>query len=368
MQDESHQDGRGNTALEEAGRHGDQVHVETGGRTFGGHSYLLSLQVDIVMCSIGRYLRPREYNLLSLTCRHLKREMRFEGGSNDDESLLLLNSNVNQVFFRQTGCLFFGTEEWLKAFGIELDNVSLLNLETYRTLHSPCPFRGDGNKTVKETHALMYVPKTINGSPVNMEVLSALCPKIVQDPDPEVWGGDLIDLLLEEDQPADAYHMPDDSPGVPWFSPFLNYKICGKAKDIAVSESCWMLFYLGDDHGLIPDSRGKSFSQHLDMLRKVNEQINSETKLSRNGELLRGDGYEVLSALEVAIAATLIYSKTGQRIIPADPDTFTLTKYYAVGYNRIIIGQNNDDTGLFGFYQVSGPNSCGICAARKLRC
>jgi len=48
----------------------------------------------------------------------------------------------------------------------------------------------------------------------------------------------------------------------------------------------------------------------LDLISDINKHIDKNCIIGRNGEILEGDGYEVLSALELAIAASLIYTKT----------------------------------------------------------
>jgi len=52
--------------------------------------------------------------------------------------------------------------------------------------------------------------------------------------------------------------------------------------------------------------------------------------------------------------------------LPEIPHTFSLTKYIGLGWSRIIIGENNDTTGLFGFYNDS-KNSVGVSICRKFK-
>ena len=104
----------------------------------------------------------------------------------------------------------------------------------------------------------------------------------------------------------------------------------------------------------------------LQLLTAANQLVDTGSVLGRNGELLSGEGYEVLSALEVAIVAALVLCVTRQRILPREPKTFAITKYIAQGYNRTIIGDSNDETGLFGYYHVSADEQIGVCAARRL--
>mmetsp|Transcript_69360 Transcript_69360/g.144650 ORF Transcript_69360/g.144650 Transcript_69360/m.144650 type:complete len:348 (-) Transcript_69360:125-1168(-) len=338
-----------------------------------GKRSLLTLDINLIMCHVGHFLRMNDYLMLSLACKDLSDQLRFQQDV-QDEQLLYISGNVNQIFFRQTGVLFFGSEEWDTTFGIKLseDSVSLLGIEEFRLLNSPCPFDLDTSKKVKDTHALIFVPHIVSGNKkVNMELLSALCPSIVQDPDPAAWGGYVEDVLLAEEQPL-GVQIPDEQPGVPGYQRSVphfgkwNFVSCGQAKDIAIDQSGWLLFYVGKD-GLIPESRGLAFTDSVDLLRKVNRTIDPDSKLGRNGELLAGTGYEILGSLEVAIAASMIFSKTSMRILPAEPErTFAITKYIGKGYNRIIIGENNPSTGLFGWYRSPNDSEVGICSARKL--
>lgn len=87
-----------------------------------------------------------------------------------------------------------------------------------------------------------------------------------------------------------------------------------------------MLIYVGDDHGILPGSRGQSFRSMLHILENLNKKIDDESILGCNGEILNGKGYETLNVLEVAIACTLIFKKSGQRILPSQPKTFTITR------------------------------------------
>jgi len=87
-----------------------------------------------------------------------------------------------------------------------------------------------------------------------------------------------------------------------------------------------MLIYIGDDHGLIPGSRGLSFKDMLNKLNDINLKVDQNSKIGCNGELVEGNGYESLNFLEMAIACTLILKKTGIRILPNNPHTFTITR------------------------------------------
>jgi hypothetical protein len=337
---------------------------------FVGHMRLDELQADLVMCHIGHFLRMKEYLTLSLSSKCLYQQLRFRT-TEQNAQLLYVSGNVNQIFFRQTGVTFFGSEEWESTFGVhDLGEVALLSMDAFHALHVPCPFSAD--KLVKDTHALVFVPDRIptatGDEPVTFPVLGRLCPSILKDSKPSVWGGYLALELLAQEQPEGA-EIPDDEPGVPCFRfppEQLKFVDCGTGNDLAVPRRQWLLFYIGQDHGLIPGSRGASFADSLQLLRAANQAIDASSELGRNGELLHGEGYEVLSALEVAIVAALVLTKTQQRILPQEPRTFAITKYIAQGFNRVIIGESNDATGLFGFYHVGGDEEVGVCAARQL--
>mmetsp|Transcript_37808 Transcript_37808/g.89461 ORF Transcript_37808/g.89461 Transcript_37808/m.89461 type:complete len:321 (-) Transcript_37808:102-1064(-) len=315
----------------------------------------------------------KEYLALSLSSKFFYDQLRFQTDM-QNEQLLYISGNVNQIFFRQTGVTFFGSEEWENTFGIRIleDSVSLLSMDAFSTLHAPCPFTP--GKLVKDTHALVYVPDRIptergEEEAVSFPVLGRLCPSILQDPDPAVWGGDLQEALLAWEQPEGAI-IPDTQPGVPGYR-FLMSRLefidCGKGIDLTVPRKSWILFYVGDDHGLVPESRGEAFWQNVRRLQGVNQEfVDPDNRLGRNGELRAGTGYEIMGALEIAIIAALIYSKTRQRILPSEPKTFAVTKYIAMGHNRTIIGDSNDATGLFGFYSVGDDDELGVCAARRL--
>jgi len=64
----------------------------------------------------------------------------------------------------------------------------------------------------------------------------------------------------------------------------------------------------------------------LGKLNCINKNIDSESKIGCNGELIEGKGYETLNFLEMAIACTLILKKTGVRILPNNPHSFTITR------------------------------------------
>ena len=74
----------------------------------------------------------------------------------------------------------------------------------------------------------------------------------------------------------------------------------------------------------------------------------------------------LLFMLMLCIVAALVLTKTQQRILPMEPKTFAITKYIAKGYNRTIIGDNNDTTGLFWWYFTSGDEEIGVSTARRL--
>ena len=71
----------------------------------------------------------------------------------------------------------FGKAEWATYFG-DIGQEPPLPDNIDAILNSPCPFFGDKNKKVKDTHELVLIPATIGGEPLTLNKLQ----EIIQNP------------------------------------------------------------------------------------------------------------------------------------------------------------------------------------------
>jgi len=109
-------------------------------------------------------------------------------------------------------------------------------------LYSKCLISENYKKYVYDTHALFYIPSHIDNQPLNMQVLSKLCPSIVQNPDPEKWGGNIEDVMLHQQQPKNIKQFGDDNVDL-WGWDWENTKFIhhGLAKNISPECNEWIL-------------------------------------------------------------------------------------------------------------------------------
>ena len=199
----------------------------------------------------------------------------------------------------------FGKKEWERYFGdVGIEPPLPANIE--KILNEPCSFWPD--KKVKETHLLVLIPNTVNGKPFTMNYL-----------------GELI-------QKPKSGH----STKYKYYSDYIKEAVGDKSYP-----SHWLLM----TRDIIPGSKYKGYSKCSDMI--------------ANHRRKTGKPYELPYLLEATASILMHYVKTGERLYPNDPWTYTFSQD---------VNKAKDSLGVGGFvagglfvdydYGVLGVVSC----------
>ena len=183
-------------------------------------------------------------------------------------STLTAKDNVSSSILSIT----FGKADWEKYFGdIGLEPPLPANIE--EILNEPCSFWPD--KKVKETHLLVLIPDTVNGNPFTMNYLEEL----IQKPKSE-------------------------------HSTKYKYYYDGAKK--AVGDKSYPSHWVLMTRDIIPGSKGKQCKKCHNMIAKHRKKT--------------GLTYEFPHLLEATASILMHYVKTGERLYPDDPWTFTCSQ------------------------------------------
>jgi len=201
----------------------------------------------------------------------------------------------------------FGKAQWNKYFG-DIGVESPLPKNIDKILNIPCPYWN--GKRVKETHILVLIPKTINGKPLTLNTLQEL----IQNP---------------KQGHATKYRSHNEK---------LNKELGGQS----IPKSYWALI----TKDVLPNSRRKTYSEQQ--------------------ALIKGP-YVVPGALEVATGILVHHVKSGEKLYPEKPYTYTRCKEKLSNGNRVVVGafqpaglrvfddyfgdSRHDDRGLGGIWK-----------------
>ena len=166
----------------------------------------------------------------------------------------------------------FGKKEWKKYFGdIGIEPPLPTNIE--KILNEPCSFWPD--KKVKETHLLVLIPNTVNGSPFTMNYLEELIQK-----------------------PMSGYATKYE-----YYPNYVKEAVGDKSYP-----SHWILF----TKDIIPGSRGRLYKDCCDMVANHSKET--------------GVPYELPHLLEAATSILIHYFKTEEKIYSDNPWTWTYSQ------------------------------------------
>lgn len=202
----------------------------------------------------------------------------------------------------------FGATEWRYYFG-DVGVEPPLPRDINAILHSPCPFWPD--KKVEETHLLVLIPATVNGSRLTFQLL-----------------GDLVQGLNRRN-PA-KYGLID----------------LGEYREIPLSESRWTLL----TRHILPESRHMSYSDQQALITQYN-------KKSRTA-------YEVPHVLDTSVCLFVEYIRRGIFLYGGEPWTFTRCQEKYSKDQQLVVG-GFSLTGL-RIFDDRWPHTCGVGALQKL--
>ena len=192
----------------------------------------------------------------------------------------------------------FGKADWEKYFG-DIGIEPPLPQNIREILKRTCPYWP--HKKVEDTHFLILIPKTVNGKPLTLNALQEL----IQNP-------------KQGSKSAYRYYGNDVK------------KDLGKQE---VVTSHWVLM----TKDVIPESREKTFKKQKTFLKPP---------------------YAVPTVLVMAIGILTHYFKTGERLYPHEPSTWTRCKEEVRGETRRVVVGGFGSLGL-GIYdeQYDGDDS-----------
>ena len=182
----------------------------------------------------------------------------------------------------------FGKDAWEKYFG-DVGEEPPLPTEIFEILKSPCPYLE--GKTIEDTHLLVLIPKTINKKSYTIGLL-----------------GEMI-------------KNPQNGGYVTKYHDYNNPSILG-LKDKIISESYWVLM----TKDVIPNSRNKSFSEQQVLIRTP---------------------YYVPRFLEMATGILTYHVRTGNKLYPNPPDTYTRCQDRLSNGDGTVVGSFSDSIGLY---------------------
>ena len=158
----------------------------------------------------------------------------------------------------------FGAAEWVRYFG-DIGTEPPFPADITEILKSPCPYWS--SKKVEDTHLLMLIPQTVNGRPFTINLLG----KMIKKPQ---GGGHSTKYYSYDNNTIEEYGNK------------------------GVSGSYWALV----TKDVIPNSRNKTFDEQRSLLES---------------------SYAVPGALEMATAILMNHAKTGEKLYPNNPNTYT---------------------------------------------
>ena len=188
---------------------------------------------------------------------------------------------LTEVVFRNKA---FGKKEWERYFGdVGIEPPLPANIENI--LNEPCSFWPD--KKVKETHLLVLIPNTVNGKPFTMNYLGELIQK-----------------------PKSGHSTKYE-----YYSDYAKKAVGDKSYP-----SHWLLM----TRDIIPGSRDRYIKKCIDMI------VNHRKKT--------GTPYELPNLLEATASILMHYVKTGERLYPNDPWTYTYSQDVSKDNDPLVVG------------------------------
>jgi len=204
----------------------------------------------------------------------------------------------------------FGKAKWAKYFG-DVGVEPALPKNINRILSSSCPYRN--GKNVRDTPLLVLIPKTVNGKLLTLDTL----PELVQKP---------------KQGHATKYAQYHET---------VKKELGNKP----VPKSYWALITKNE----LPNSRKKTYSEQQALIKRT---------------------YVVPGALEMAIGILMHHVKSGEKLYPNSPRTYTHCKE-KLGYGglRVVVGSfGASGLSVGGNYLDHNRDDlcCGLGGLRKL--
>ena len=208
----------------------------------------------------------------------------------------------------------FGAEEWRWYFG-EVKEAPPLPVNIVDTLNGTCPFWPD--RLVKDTHLLVLIPATVHGKPYHLNLLEEL----IQHPK---GGGYSIEYDYYDSDVQEQ--LGTQSPG----------------------RSYWVLM----TREVLEGSRGQTYKNQKALVAGHAKR----TQLP----------YELPGALEAATAILSHYVRSGERLYPNSPWTYTRCRELGDGQWPVVVGGFSSEGLVVGVSYVPNSSYGGVAGLRKL--
>ena len=203
----------------------------------------------------------------------------------------------------------FGKTQWATYFG-DVGKEPALPENIDEILNSPCPFYGDENVKVKDTHMLVLVPATVNGESLTLNKLQEFIKK-----------------------PQKKGHATDYD----YYSNWVKDEHGGTQ----VGQSHWVLM----TRDVLPDSRNQTYD--------------NQKKLVNQHE-----GYRLPGSLEAAVCILMEHVSSGSKLFGERPLTYTRCTETVNGQYPVVVGGFGPD-GLFVNDSHFDDDYYGVAALRE---
>lgn len=206
----------------------------------------------------------------------------------------------------------FDQQQWETYFG-DIGKVASLPKYIHRILKSPCPFWPE--KTIEDTHMLVFIPATINEKPFTLKtwlniIKSPKKGRAIQLQNSYIW-----DVILQE------------------------------YKGTAILKPHWILI----TKNLLPKSKNKNCVDQQTLIKKIAKETGVE--------------YQFPNLLETVICIGIDYITSQECLFNNDPGASTRCKECLFGYHMLISKASKTSIPINNGYPYS---NCGVLAVREI--
>ncbi|HSX13614.1 MAG TPA: hypothetical protein VLE96_04250 [Chlamydiales bacterium] len=232
----------------------------------------------------------------------------------EQNEYILLNANIKNALLKlkqeeiEVNNLAFGAQDWHDYFG-DVGVIPHLPRDIRQRLNGPCPFWP--KKKIKDTHTLVLIPSTINGTPLTLNSLKGFVTNPRKSTLPFKYG----------------YMWPD---------------AMTRFGQVPAQPSHWVLM----TKDVIPNTRRLLHNTQLSLIKNIDS------------------NYEAPSLLDAVVAIFMGSIKTGEYLYRNDPSTYTACQEN-VGNFHLAVGAISD-SGLNIGSQSLPDEKIGMSALLKL--
>lgn len=234
------------------------------------------------------------------------------GETNNKQAALIPDLiQVIAEYLRSNKDILFGEGDWERLVGRVTPAPTLPpNIEAI--LQGPCPFFS--GKEVRETHLLVYMPTTVNGQSLTLNILGLL---------------------------AKRHFFPASETSYR----YIGDDVVKELGDMPLAKSSWVLM----TKDVLPESRSKSYAEQQYLV----------TTLATRANI----AYEVPKTLEAAVCILTHYISVRTCLFSKSPWTFARCQENVHGSQMVVGGFS--PSGLFVNFNSSDNNRFGVATLRR---